>query len=131
MNRYNIKAKRKNVGEDWSEWTEVDEYGRALDHLEYVKSVGYDARLEVSSAVRKLWDILGEDETELTDRILDEGFCLRDGVVNNTLYRLREAVHRKAVYPEKDGESPYISLDVFDAIITARLRGGVEDETEE
>jgi hypothetical protein len=128
MNRYNIQAKRKN-SEEWSEWTEVDEYGRALDHMERVKELGYDADLKVSSAVRKLWDILGENETELTDKILDAGFCLRDIAVSNTLDNLRDVVHRNAVFPENDEESPYISLDTFDKIIQAKLRRvGINEE---
>lgn len=127
MNRYNIQAKRKN-SEEWSEWTEVDEYGRALDHMERVKELGYDADLKVSSAVAKLWELLNND-TELTDKILDAGFCLRDIAVSNTLDNIRDVVHRKAVYPENDEESPYISLDTFDKIIQAKLRRvGINEE---
>jgi hypothetical protein len=118
MARYYIQAKRKGSDEKWSEWTEINDYQEAIYQVEWVCEVGYDSKLVVSPAVQKLWDILDgfENKFELTDKILDAGFCLRDETVNRVMYDLKRIVHNKAVYPHDESYS-FINLNVFDAVL--------------
>lgn len=82
--RYNIQAKRKNTDEPWSEWTSANHYCDAERHAVRVQRLGYDARIAPNKAVKKLWEILNND-IELTDKILDAGFCLKEDAVNSCL----------------------------------------------
>lgn len=79
MARYYIKARRKNTDEKWSNWTHTNHYPTALKHVEHVRALGYDAKLTLTEAVKQLWEILEghENKIELTEKILDAGFCLR------------------------------------------------------
>ena len=47
MQRYAIKARRKNSKEKWTEWAEADNYERATYHAHRVEEAGYEARIEV------------------------------------------------------------------------------------
>lgn len=47
MQRYAIKARRKNSKEKWTEWTEADNYERATYHAHRVEEAGYEAKIEV------------------------------------------------------------------------------------
>lgn len=116
--KYYIQAKRKGTNEEWSEWTGAENYQRALEHVEYARKVGYDSRLVPSRAVKRLWDILEgvENKIELTEKIIDADFCLRDEAVNATISNLKRAIHNKAVYP-LDEDCSFINLKVFDAVL--------------
>jgi hypothetical protein len=99
-----------------------------MGHLEHAKEVGYDSKLVPSEAVKRLWDILGENETELTDKILDADFCIRSVTIYNLLSDFKNLVHDRAIYPHGD-EYAFINLNVFDALldtILARVRNNAE-----
>lgn len=125
MARYFIKAKRKNTNEKWTDWTNVDTYDEALRQVKHVFEVGFEGKLVPNSAVAKLWEILDEYENkvELTEQILDAGFCLRSITIPQLLYSLKAEIHNKATYPHDKGIDPYISVKVLDAIIQ-RIVGG-------
>ena len=80
--RYNIQAKRKNTDEEWSAWTEADNYRRAEHHAAYVEEAGYDSKIVAERGIRKLWKILGDsyEAKDLADAIYDAGFRLKDKV---------------------------------------------------
>lgn len=120
MARYLIQAKRKHENK-WSEWDTSETYSRALERVEHAQSCGYDAKLAPSGAVKKLLDILGEDQTELAEKILDAGFCLRDVTVYHYIHDLRRKVNRKAVYSDNE-KAPYVYLTVFDRILADCLK---------
>ena len=122
MARYYLQSKRKDTDEEWSEWTNVNEYGQALKHLEKIKEAGYDGRLVPSKEVKLLWYFLGEKETRLTDEILDAGFCLRNDTVNHALWNLKSRVHEKAVFAHSKDEYSYINLNVFDALVQRMIK---------
>lgn len=122
MARYYLEAKRKGSDEQWSEWTQADSYPQAVKHLEHIKELGYDGQLVPSKAVKKLWYLLGEKETELTDEILDAGFALRNDAVNMALGNLKIRVHEKAVFPHSKEEYSYINLNVFDALLQRMIK---------
>lgn len=122
MARYYIQAKRKTPDENWSEWTQVDSYPRAQEHLAHVRELGYDAQLIPSEEVKKLWYFLGDKETALTDEILDAGFGLYDKRINYVLGDLKTAIHNKAIFPDAKEVPSYIPLKVFDAILQRFMR---------
>ena len=127
--RYYVMAKRKNTDEEWTDWTSVNNYGDAQRHAEHVKELGYESRIEVDKSVTRLWAILGEDQTELADKILDAGFDLCGEIVNDTLNKLKNRVHEKAVYPHDPEQYSFINLKVFDAILANYIRK--KDESRE
>lgn len=47
MQRYAVKARRKNSQEAWSEWAEADNYDRATYHARRAEEAGYEVKLEV------------------------------------------------------------------------------------
>lgn len=47
MQRYAVKARRKNPKEKWTEWAEADDYDRATYHAHRVEEAGYEAKIEV------------------------------------------------------------------------------------
>jgi hypothetical protein len=121
MARYYIQAKRN--GEDsWTEWTQVDSYPRAMEHVKKAREAGFESRLVPSDEVKKLWYFLGEKETALTDEILDAGFGLYDKRINNVLGDLKTAIHNKAIFPDAKEVPSYIPLKVFDAILQKFIR---------
>lgn len=128
--RYNVIAKRKNTRE-WSDWVKTNEYGKATEQLEKIEELGFDGKLKPSAAVKSLWAILGKDQTELTDKILDEGFCLRDEVVKETLVKVKMAIRKKQVVVKK---KKYVSIvDLYDVMDNIIYGGGgsLEDEIQE
>lgn len=122
MARYYIQAKRKVADEKFSEWTQVDSFPRAKEHLAHVRELGYDAQLVPSEEVKKLWYFLGEKETALTDEILDAGFGLYDKRINYVLGDLKTAVHNKAQFPDAKEVPSFITLKEFDAILQRFIR---------
>ena len=121
MAKYYIHAKRRNSKENWSDWTTARSYPEAVKHAEHAKEVGYDSQIVPEQAVTKLWEILGEDKTELTDKIIDSGFVLYTATVNQILYDFKKAIHDKAVYPHND-EYAFVNLNVFDAVLQNFIR---------
>ena len=121
MARYYIQAKRANE-DRWSEWTQVDSYPRALEHVAKAREVGYESRLVPSPEVKKLWYFLGEKETALTDEILDAGFGLVDKRINCVLGDLKTAIHNKAVYTDAKEVPTFITLKEFDAVLQRFIR---------
>ena len=45
LKRFVIQAKRKDTAEEWTEWTNVDEYDEALIHAQRAREAGYLARI--------------------------------------------------------------------------------------
>lgn len=45
MERYEIKAKRKDSNEPWTNWTKVNDYDRALHHVAHIEELGYEAMI--------------------------------------------------------------------------------------
>ena len=43
--RYLVQAKRIDTDEEWTEWTDVDDYEEALMHAQRARDDGYDARI--------------------------------------------------------------------------------------
>ena len=128
--RYNIVARKKNAT-TWSEWTSTDEYGRATEHLEKIEELGFDGKLKPSEAVKVLWAILGKDQTELTDKILDAGFGLRDDVIKETLTKVKMAIRHKQVKVNR--KKPVSIDDLYDVMDKILLGVGesLEDEIRE
>ena len=91
--RYQIQAKRRGENEPWSNWTDVDNYYRAMHHLVHVENVGYDAKLVIKEpAVEELWKLLSAegDVKEKTDAILDAGFRKESVVAEEIFMRINE-----------------------------------------
>ena len=95
--------------------------------MEHIKELGYDGRLVPSKEVKKLWYLLGEKETELTDEILDAGFGLRKDAVNMALGNLKIRVHEKAVFAHSKEEYSYINLNVFDALVQRMIKDDLNE----
>ena len=80
--RYQIQAKRKGVGEKWSEWTNEDHFEDAVAHVKHIKNdLGHCGRVVPhEGGVRELWNILGMElsVTEKADAIFDAGFRLQE-----------------------------------------------------
>lgn len=73
--RYIVQAKRRDTNEKWNDWTDTDNYQRALYHACRVEETGYLARIVVGDkSIEKLLDIVGRNEHEKVDAILDAGF---------------------------------------------------------
>lgn len=45
MERYEIKAKRKDSNEPWTGWAKVNDYDRALHHVARIEALGYEAMI--------------------------------------------------------------------------------------
>lgn len=58
LKRYLVQAKRKGSKEEWSEWTDTDDYAEAEMHAERVRQDGYDARI-----IENEWENRNEDQT--------------------------------------------------------------------
>lgn len=43
--RYNVRAKRKNTDEKWTDWTLVDDYESAEKHAARIEALGYEAKI--------------------------------------------------------------------------------------
>ena len=73
--RYTVQAKRRDSNEKWSDWTDTNSYQRAVHHACCVEEAGYLAKIVVrEKQVEELWGILGKNEHEKADAILDAGF---------------------------------------------------------
>jgi hypothetical protein len=73
--RYIVQAKRRDTNEKWSDWTDTNNYRQAVNQARHVEEVGYLAKIVVKEKqVEELWDILGKNEHEKADAILDAGF---------------------------------------------------------
>jgi hypothetical protein len=73
--RYVVQAKRRDTNEKWSDWTDTNNYRQAVNQARHVEEVGYLAKIVVKEKqVEELWDILGKNEHEKADAILDAGF---------------------------------------------------------
>ena len=87
--RYDVQAKRKNTDENWSEWTNVDNYSDAVRHACHVEELGYAAQIVVKDKdVEELRSILGGNSfqsAEYADAVLDAGFRKRSEVVREIL----------------------------------------------
>jgi hypothetical protein len=88
--RYNIRAKRKDKDEPWTEWTCVDNYQDAIKHMVKIEELGFKSKIIPSDEVRALWEILGGHETEKTDAILDAGFRKQDDAVRDIILEIDE-----------------------------------------
>ena len=104
--RYSIQAKRKNTDEEWSAWTESDNYRRAEHHAAYVEEVGYSSKIVAEKGIRKLWKILGDspEAKDTADAIYDAGFRLKYKVAK----KIFEDIERFKVNIDKDSEPEYI-----------------------
>ena len=45
LKKYIVQAKRKGKKEEWTEWTNVDDYEEAVKHKKHAEQAGYDARI--------------------------------------------------------------------------------------
>ena len=124
--RYNIYAKRK-TALVWSEWAKAEEYGKACEHLDRTKELGYDGLLKPSKAVKLLWKLLGND-TVLADKLLDEGFALQDDIVKDTLVKVKMAIRKKQI---KVKGQKYVSIDDLYDVMENIIKGIGEDFEDE
>ena len=72
VNRYDVLA-RRNDNDRWTDWTKVDNYQKALEHMQRAEDLGYQAKIVVTDAqVNVLFDLL--DDMQQVDTVLDAGF---------------------------------------------------------
>lgn len=45
LKRYNVRAKRKNTSEPWSNWTDVDTIEEAEMHAKHVEELGFLSKI--------------------------------------------------------------------------------------
>lgn len=75
--RYNVRAKRRDTDEKWSEWTKVNSFRDAEKQVAKAENAGYSAKIEVTDkSVEELWKILENtfDSKDGADAILNAGF---------------------------------------------------------
>ena len=140
--RYRVKAKRKNSGESWSDWTSVDNYQVAVNHACHVEELGYLAKIVVrDKQVEELWDILGKNEYEKVDAILDAGFnkqgdvlrelileidalicCHANGTVDDKkLYRVFDKLKKRYLNLQCPDCKHFVGCECFDGRICDRF----------
>lgn len=103
--RYTVQAKRRNTDEPWSDWTDTNNYRQAVNHACHVEEVGYLATIVVrEKQVEELWDILGKNEHEKVDAILDAGFRKQNEVAKDI-------------------------LGIMEQMISCYINGDIDDET--
>lgn len=91
--RYTVQAKRKNKREHWTDWTDVDNYERAVYHACKVEEAGYLAKILVrEKQVEELWEILGKEEHQKADAILDAGFRNQDNVIRELILKIDQMI---------------------------------------
>ncbi len=140
MKRYCIKARRKDVREPWSTWTEVDNYRLAEQHAEHVQEVGYSSKISVNEkGVKELWKILARAGvmcvTEKADVIFDAGFCLRSVVAKQVANEIFREIYKILAdadikYEEEPESGNPIVGDIFNAVSEFRkiYTGEASDE---
>lgn len=91
--RYIVKAKRKNKPERWTDWTDTTHYRDALKHASRAEEAGYLAKIVVNEKqVEELWNILGKEEHEKADAILDAGFRNQTGVIREIILKIDQMI---------------------------------------
>lgn len=91
--RYTVLAKRKNTDEPWSDWTDTDNYQRAVHHACRAEEAGYCAKIIVrEKQIEELLSILGMYEHEKADAVLDAGFCKQNDVVREIILKIDELI---------------------------------------
>lgn len=45
LKKYIVQAKRRGKKEEWTEWTNVDDYEEAVKHAKRAEQAGYDTRI--------------------------------------------------------------------------------------
>ena len=101
MNRYRVMAKRRGTAEEFTDWTIVENYSRAVHHLQKVEDAGFEGSIEVHPEVIKVWDILNEtdlhpnDIIRLTDEIFDTGLQNAARIRRQTKSRTARAIFRE------------------------------------
>ena len=97
--RYTIQAKRRNTNENWSEWTNVNNYRDAVNHACKVEELGYAANIVVNDkAIEELRSIFGNsyESADYADAVLDAGFCKRSVVVREIMNEVDKLMDRHA-----------------------------------
>lgn len=140
MKRYCIKAKRKDVREPWSTWTEVDNYRLAEQHAEHVQEVGYSSKISANEkGVKELWKILAKagviNVTEQADVIFDAGFRLQSAVTKQVANEIFREIYKILAdadikYEEEPESGNPIVGDIFNAVSEFRkiFMGEATDE---
>lgn len=128
MKRYDIKAKRKDRNEDWTEWTQANNYSDAIRHVVHVEELGFKAKVVPNKEVKALWDILGKDETEKTDAILDAGFRLTSEIASEIASTVRKIA--KGVKFKNPTEKTAF-LEMFEDAIKVKYMKGADNEQRE
>lgn len=130
MARYDIQAKRKNTNEEFTAWTETDNYKKAVGHVAYVEECGFLPNLVLSDEVKTLWGVLGEDEKgkEQTDAVLDKGFLLTGTVVNQILRSIDSRCRREINEGKKELEAAS-ELETFSELDKERMVAALKGYT--
>lgn len=119
--RYTVKAKRKDSDELWTDWTDVNNYQRAVEHSCYVEEAGYLAKIVVNEKqVEELLEILGKEEYEKVDAVLDAGFCNQTEVIRELILKIDQMICCHA-NGDIDDKRLY---ELFDRLKMRHLSGG-------
>lgn len=91
--RYTVQAKRRNTDEPWTDWVDTNNYQQAVNHACHVEELGYLATIVVRhKQVEELWDILGKNEHEKVDAILDAGFRKQNEVAREIILQIDQMI---------------------------------------
>lgn len=119
--RYTVLAKRKNTYEPWSDWTDTDHYRDALKHSFCAEEAGYLSKIVLrEKQIEELWDILGKNNFDGADAVLDAGFNKQTDVVREVILKIDELICCHA-NGDIDDRRMY---QVFDKIKKKYLEGG-------
>lgn len=125
--RYIVQAKRRDTNEKWSDWTDTNNYQRAIHHACHIEEVGYLTKIVVKEKqVEELWDILGKNEHEKADAILDAGFQKQNEIAREIFEEIEKIL--KASQTELVGQKFYYR-DIIDEHI-AELKKQYMGESE-
>lgn len=118
--RYTVVAKRRNTDEPWSDWTDCNNYQRAVQHACHVEELGYRAYIVVrEKQIEELWDILGKFEHEKADAVFDAGFRKQSEVAKEILLTIDQMISYHASGDIND-EKFY---EIFDELKKKYLEG--------
>ena len=94
--RYDVRAKRKDTNEKWTEWTNVDNYRQAEKHACHAEELGFTTKIVVmDKAVEELRGIFGNsyESADYADAVLDAGFCKRNEVIKEIMSEVEEMIN--------------------------------------
>ena len=119
--RYTVKAKRKDSNEQWTDWTDVNNYQDAVNHACKVEEAGYLAKIVVrEKQIEELWEILGKEEHEKADAIFDAGFRNQNEFIKDIILKIDQMICCHA-NGDIDDKRLY---ELFDRLKMRHLSGG-------